>query len=81
MIAVKKCLYCNPSPCGETVNIAQQKFQDGTISNFKLNQFDTRLISIDTWNVPIKGSEANKYTITKRINYCPMCGRKLFKDT
>jgi predicted transcriptional regulator len=73
----KECYYCNTTPYGETINVAQQKFNDGTISNIKLNPCNTSLLTVDTWNVPIKGHEANMYTITKEIKFCPMCGRKL----
>jgi hypothetical protein len=74
-----KCYFCNISPFGETSNIAQQQFNDGTISNIKLNPYGTDLLTVDTWNVPIKGREANKYTVSKKINFCPMCGRKLIE--
>lgn len=72
-----ECYYCNITPYIQTKNIGQQKFNDGTTSNIKLNPYDTSLLTVDTWNVPIKGSEANMYTITVKVNYCPMCGRKL----
>lgn len=72
-----ECYYCHTTPYSQTNNIGQQKFNDGTISNIKLNQCDTSLLTVDTWNVPIKGREANTYRVTKRINFCPMCGRNL----
>lgn len=71
------CYFCNTTPYMQTNNIGQQKFYDGTISNVKLNPYNTSLLTVDTWNVPIKGREANMYTITTKIKYCPMCGRNL----
>ena len=73
----EKCYFCNITPYQQTNNIAQQTFNDGTISNVNLNPYNTSLLTVDTWNVPIKGREANMYTITKKINFCPMCGREL----
>lgn len=74
---LKTCYYCNTTPYKQTQNIGQQKFNDGTMSNVKLNPYDTSFLTVDTWNVPIKGREANNYTITQKINFCPMCGRRL----
>jgi hypothetical protein len=76
---MNSCIYCNSSAYGAVENIATQRFNDGTISNVKLNPYNTSLLSVDTWNVPIVGREANMYSITKRINFCPMCGRN-FKE-
>ena len=72
-----KCYYCNKTPYDNTINIALKKFNDGTIMNIELNPYNTSLLTTNTWNVPIKGKEANMYTITEKINYCPKCGRKL----
>ena len=71
------CNYCKKSPYGDTANIGQQKFNDGAVSNVKLNPYNTSLLTVDTWNLPIKGREANMYTISTRISFCPMCGRNL----
>ena len=72
-----KCYYCISESNAKTKNIGQQKFNDGTISNIKLNPINTSLWVVDTWNIPIKGREANMYTVATRINFCPICGRKL----
>jgi len=71
----KSCLYCNKIPYGDTRNIGTQRFNNKAVSNIKLNPCDTSLLTALTWNVPNVG--ANSYTVTTRINYCPMCGRKL----
>ncbi len=70
-----KCYYCNPTPYGVTSNIAAQRFNDNSVSNIKLNQYNPKLLTADTWNTPNNG--ANKYTVIGEINFCPMCGRKL----
>lgn len=72
---MNKCWYCNATPYGNTNNIGTQIFNDKTVSNIKLNQYNTQLLTADTWNVPDNG--AKTYTVIAKINYCPMCGRKL----
>lgn len=69
------CHYCNATPHNNTSNIGQQVFNDKTISIVKLNPFNTSLLSTSTCNIPDKGS--NDYQVTVKINFCPMCGRKL----
>ncbi len=73
----KICYFCNPTPYGATNNIATQQFNDKSISNIKLNQYNPKLLNASTWNVPNAG--ANTYTVIGTINFCPMCGRN-FND-
>lgn len=70
-----KCYFCNATPYGQTNNIATQTFNDGSISNIKLNPYNAKLLTADTWNTPDKG--ANTYTVVGRIKFCPICGREL----
>jgi len=74
----KMCNYCNISPYGDTQNIKTQNFNDKTISNIKLNSYNTSLLTADTWNTPNGG--AKMYTITAKINFCPICVREFNKE-
>jgi hypothetical protein len=71
----KKCYYCNATPYGQTSNIAIQRFNDGTIGSVSLNPCNTTLLTASTCCIPDKG--ANDYRVIGKINYCPICGRKL----
>lgn len=77
MIMDKKeiCYYCNTTPYGDNRNIGTQIFNDGSVSNIKLNPYNVKLLTGETWNIPDKG--ANQYTVIAKIKYCPMCGREL----
>lgn len=69
------CWYCKATPYGDTRNIGIQTFRDGSVSNIKLNPYNTQLLTGETWNIPDKG--ANQYRVVAKINYCPICGRSL----
>lgn len=70
-----KCWYCNTTPYGDTRTIGSQRFNDKTISVIILNPRNPQLLTGITCNVP--GKEGNQYRVVTKINYCPMCGRKL----
>jgi len=74
----KMCDYCNVSPYGDTKNIKTQGFNDETYSDIKLNPYNTSILTADTWNTPSGG--AKMYTVSVKINFCPICGRKFDKE-
>ena len=70
-----KCYFCNQTPYGKVNPIKVQQFNDKTISSIILNQYNVRLLTASTCNIPEKG--ANDYLVVGKINFCPMCGRDL----
>ena len=71
----EKCWYCNITPYGDTISIGKQIFNDESISSLKLNQYNAKLLTGETRNMPNQGTK--NYSVIAKINYCPMCGRKL----
>lgn len=75
----KECEYCkNDGYCNRNKSLISKTLKNNVDIDLSINVKDKKIVaSIE--NLSIKTYDNNWIITTKKINYCPICGRKLTK--